>query len=221
MVDNIGALNQARLALANLSAKRTKTEAETKLDDILRDMKRAGPKAALEAAKRKAEQIKIKLEALKLAAATASATGNANAAKSVARQIKELTRELGNAVRDAGMEIGKASAAAKPVVPNALVQAGFAPNSATDAAQGGDSGLTQAEVTAMRKELSDLKENAAKLAKELKKVLIKAQFALYHPFTDRRDASKAEAEFRDAHAAVGALWAQSVSAIGAGFDGKV
>lgn len=107
MVDSIAAGGSRHLpamqqALEGLRRPRQKTEAETKLDEILASMKRNAKSGGAEAARQKLERIKAKLKMLQLAAGSAAASGDAKAARAVARQIKEAAKELSDALRGAG-----------------------------------------------------------------------------------------------------------------------
>lgn len=89
-------------ALDKLRKPREKTEAETKLDEIITSMKRHARDGGAEAARQKLERIKAKLKMLEMAAASAAASGDAKAARAVARQIKEAAKEMSDALRAAG-----------------------------------------------------------------------------------------------------------------------
>lgn len=119
MVTNIASGSSSHLlaqhtALERLRKPREKTEAETKLDEVLSAMKNDGA----EAARQKLERIKAKLKMLQLAAGSAAASGDAKAARSVARQIQEAARELSDALRAAGGNGGGAGIAI-PMTPTA------------------------------------------------------------------------------------------------------
>lgn len=115
MVESIAAGGSRHLpamqqALEGLRKPRQKTEAETKLDEILAGMKRNAKSGGAEAARQKLERIKAKLKMLQLAAGSAAASGDAKAARAVARQIKEAAKELSDALRAAGGNVGGGAA---------------------------------------------------------------------------------------------------------------
>ncbi len=114
MVTNIAAggnphLPAMQTALEKLRKPREKTEAETKLDEVLSAMKRSAENGGAEAARQKLERIKAKLKMLELAAGSAAASGDAKAARAVARQIQQAAKEMADALRGAGGGSGGAN----------------------------------------------------------------------------------------------------------------
>lgn len=117
MVTNIAAggnphLPAMQTALEKLRKPREKTEAETKLDEVLSAMKRSAENGGAEAARQKLERIKAKLKMLELAAGSAAASGDAKAARAVARQIQQAAKEMADALRGAGGGSGGGSSGA-------------------------------------------------------------------------------------------------------------
>lgn len=117
MVTNIAAggnphLPAMQTALEKLRKPREKTEAETKLDEVLSAMKRSAENGGAEAARQKLERIKAKLKMLELAAGSAAASGDAKAARAVARQIQQAAKEMADALRGAGGGAGGGSGGA-------------------------------------------------------------------------------------------------------------
>ncbi len=117
MVTNIAAggnphLPAMQTALEKLRKPREKTEAETKLDEVLSAMKRSAENGGAEAARQKLERIKAKLKMLELAAGSAAASGDAKAARAVARQIQQAAKEMADALRGAGGGSGGGSGGA-------------------------------------------------------------------------------------------------------------
>ncbi|WP_374631870.1 hypothetical protein [Ferrovibrio sp.] len=116
MVTNIATggnphLPAMQTALEKLRKPREKTEAETKLDEVLSAMKRSAENGGAEAARQKLERIKAKLKMLELAAGSAAASGDAKAARAVARQIQQAAKEMADALRGAGGGSGGAGSA--------------------------------------------------------------------------------------------------------------
>lgn len=201
-------------ALALLSRKREKTEAEQKLDSILTDMRSSKSRAAKEAARRKLQQIKAKLEALKLAAGSAAASGNARLAAKVARDIRDAARELSKALAAAGEGGGGGGVMAVPATPPAPAPApkaeagaagtevapveastGAAPaedakadESATPEAKVDEAKPGQVKISQGDDDLAALKSEAAGIAKELKKIMRKLREVAMHRLDDRERA---------------------------------
>lgn len=200
----------ARDALAALSTPRKKTEAEQKLDAILRDLKTTKGKAAQEAARRNLDRIKAKLEALKLAAGSAAATGDAKLARRVAKDIRDAARELSRALADAGSGGGNAGGAVAAVAatPTELVVADGKTSSATA------SSAASATPAAGGGDLASLKADAQGVLKELKKILRKLRETGLHPDLDKKDRAAMERMFAEADRELAGLAAVAASSPG-------
>lgn len=183
----------AREALAGLKAPRPKTDAEQKLDEILRELKSSKGKAAEEAARRKLERLKARLEALKLAAGSAAATGDAKLARKVAKEIRDAARELGRALAAAGGSGGGAGLAAT---------AGNASAAAAEAKAGEpvkpEASVAAAPASAQGNDLAALKSEAMGMLKELKKIMRKLRETGLHPGIPRKDRIEMDKMFADA-----------------------
>lgn len=194
----------AREALAGLKAPRVKTEAEQKLDEILRELKSTKSKAAEEAARRKLERLKARLEALKLAAGSAAATGDAKLARKVAREIRDAARELGRALAAAGGNAGSAGLAAS---------AGAASAAATEAKAGEQiktAAAPAAETPGQGNDLATLKSEAMGMLKELKKIMRKLRATGLHPNIPPKDRSEMEKMFAEAEREMAGLQAAAM-----------
>ncbi|MFC3675938.1 hypothetical protein [Ferrovibrio xuzhouensis] len=209
-----GKIVAARDALAALSAPRKKTEAEQKLDAILRDLKTTRGKAAQEAARRKLDRIKAKLEALKLAAGSAAATGDAKLARRVAKEIRDAARDLGRALADAGSGGGSAVATA--------ASAGVAAAPAEAAAPGADdkssTAVPSSPPAAGSDDLASLKADAQGVLKELKKILRKLRETGLHPGLDRKDRAAMERMLAEADRSLAGLAAAAAPSVGGTVD---
>jgi hypothetical protein len=182
----------AREALAGLKAPRVKTEAEQKLDEVLRDLKSTKSKAAQEAARRKLERLKARLEALKLAAGSAAATGDAKLARKVAKEIRDAARELGRALAAAGGDAGSAGVAAS---------AGTASVAATETKTGEQIKTVAAPAVGtpgQGNDLATLKSEAMGMLKELKKIMRKLRETGLHPNIPSKDRIEMEKMFAEA-----------------------
>lgn len=190
----------ARDALATLSQPHRKTEAELKLDEILRDLKSSKSKAAQDAARQKLQRIKAKLDALKLAAGSAAATGDAKLARKVAKEISDAARDLSRALAEAGGAGGGAGAV--------IAAAGNAASQVEQAAGGGEAtrsqpasaqpaGLqpTSAQPAAPGDDLAGLKADAQAVLKELKKIMRKLRETGLHPGIAAQDRAEMEKMF--------------------------
>lgn len=198
-------LTAARDALAKLQTPRKKTEAERKLDEILRELHTQKSNAAKEAARRKLERVKARLEALKLAAGSAAATGDARLARRVAKEIRDAARELGRALADAGGSAGAGAAAAKA---EGSTKAGDTAAGAAKAAG------EQIRSAAAGDDLATLKGEAAGLAKELKKIMRKLRETALHPQLERKDRTEMEKMFAEADRELAGLLAAASPAPG-------
>lgn len=198
----------AREALAGLKAPRVKTEAEQKLDEVLRDLKSTKSKAAQEAARRKLERLKARLEALKLAAGSAAATGDAKLARKVAKEIRDAARELGRALAAAGGDAGSAGVAAS---------AGTASVAATETKTGeqiktvaAPAATPAAETPGQGNDLATLKSEAMGMLKELKKIMRKLRETGLHPNIPSRDRIEMEKMFAEAEREMAGLQAAAM-----------
>lgn len=210
-------------ALAALQAPRRRTEAETRLGEILNDLKHAGASGGAEAAQRKLERIRARLEALKLLAGTAAATGDPRSARALARQVRDLARELAATVRNAGDgSAGPAGAAAKadagkvaPLTPQDIarqvggtVGEGRAVDAAARAAamvkalDGAAADAAPASPTAGVGAGDEVKAAAAGLLVDLRRLLIRGRAAQWHPLADPKDAGGLARDFQEAEAAL-------------------
>ncbi|WP_428249471.1 hypothetical protein [Ferrovibrio sp.] len=229
-------LAAGRAALEKLRQPRERSEAETKLEEVLQAMKRASKSSRLDAARRKLEQLKARLKALEMAAASAAARGDAKAAKAIAREVKQLARDLAGALREAGQGGGvvaapqvakendnkdaaeKAGTLAEGRPETAADQAGAMIKAALNEAAGDPSAQTAKEAQAERQALDSLKAEARGVMKQLKKLLEKARLALFNPLADKKEAGKAEKAFNEAEQALADLNAASLPSGGAGLD---
>ena len=208
-------LTAARDALAKLSTARKKTEAEQKLDEILRDLHTQKSAAAKEAARRKLERIKAKLEALKLAAGSAAATGDARLARRVTKEIRDAARELGRALADAGSGGAAGAAAASAGAAAAKAEASAGSDKAPGAAKlAGD----QIRSAAAGDDLATLKGEATGLVKELKKIMRKLRETALHPHLERKDRAEMEKMFAEADRELAALQAAAAPTPGMAVD---
>lgn len=203
-------LTAARDALARLSVPRKKTDAERKLDEILRDLDTQKSNAAKEAARRKLERIKARLEALKLAAGSAAATGDARLARRVAKEIRDAARELGRALADAGAS-GSGAAAASAGAAAAKAEAAAGSDQAPGAAKAAGE---QIRGNAAGDDLASLKGEAIGLVKELKKIMRKLRETALHPYPDRRDRAEMEKMFAEADRELAGLLAAAAPSSG-------
>ncbi len=234
-------LAAGRAALEKLRQPRERSEAETKLEEVLQAMKRASKSSKLDAARRKLEQLKARLKALEMAAASAAARGDAKAAKAIAREVKQLARDLAGALREAGQGGGtvgggvvaapqvakendnkdtaeKAGTLAEGRPETAADQAGAMIKAALNEAAGDPSMQTAKEAQAERQALDSLKAEARGVMKQLKKLLEKARLALLNPLADKKEAGKADKAFNEAEQALADLNAASLLSGGAGLD---
>lgn len=204
----------AREALASLKAPRVKTEAEQKLDEILRDLKSTKSKAAEEAARRKLERLKARLEALKLAAGSAAATGDARLARKVAKEIRDIARELGRALAAAGGSGGGAALAAS---------AGSVSVAATETKAGEQINKTApppaapsaAETQGQGNDLATLKSEAMGMLKELKKIMRKLRATGLHPNIPAKDRVEMDKMFAEAEREMAGLQAAAMPGLDA------
>lgn len=207
-------LAAARDALARLSVPRKKTEAERKLDEILRDLHAQKGNAAKEAARRKLERIKARLEALKLAAGSAAATGDARLARRAAKEIRDAARDLSRALADAGgSNAGAVAASAGVAVAKAESAAGS--DKGTDAAKAAGAQIRGA---AAGDDLATLKSEATGLVKELKKIMRKLRETALHPHLERRDRAEMEKMFAEADRELAGLLAAAAPTPGMAVD---
>lgn len=206
-----GPMIAARDALARLSAPRKKTEAEQRLDEILRDLHSQRSQAAKEAARRKLEQIKAKLEALKLAAGSAAATGDARLARKVAKEIRDAARELGRALAEAGGS-GSAGAAASAGVATAKADAAAGRETAVPGAA--KTAGEQIRSAASGDDLAALKGEAAGVLREFKKIMRKLRVTALHPHLDRKDRIEMDRMFAEADRELAALQAAAAPSPG-------
>ncbi|MBP7670623.1 MAG: hypothetical protein KA106_05095 [Ferrovibrio sp.] len=229
-------LAAGKAALEKLRQPRARSEAETKLEEVLQAMKRASKSSKLDAARRKLEQLKARLKALEMAAASAAARGDAKAAKAIANEVKQLARDLAGALREAGQGSGAIAMAQQPKDTEKLDPAAKTgtlaegrPEMAADQAAAmikqtlnaaaSDPALQDAkEAQAERQALDSIKAEARGLMKQLKKLLEKARLALFNPLADKKDAAKADKAFNEAEQALAALNAASLPSGGAALD---
>ena len=178
MVGSIAPGNRMQLpvlqqTLDKLRKPREKTEAETKLDEIITSMKRNARDGGAEAARQKLERIKAKLKMLQMAAGSAAASGDAKAARAVARQIKEAAKELSDALHAAGgSSAGSAGigSATPPQPSQAQLAASKDMNADNPAHQAALNGGTLAEFHAVDAAAEDSKGNAEARAVALLKI---------------------------------------------------
>jgi len=210
-------------ALAALQAPRRRTEAETKLGEILNDLKHTGATGGAEAAQRKLERIRARLEALKLLAGTAAATGDARSARALARQVRDLAKELAATVRNAGDggagPVGAAAKAdvndVKPLTPQDVarqvggtVGEGRAVDATARAAamvkalDGAQPDGVPVSSAAGGGASDEVKAAAAGLLVDLRRLLIRGRAAQWHPLADPKDAGGIARDFQEAEAAL-------------------
>lgn len=203
------ALIAARDALAAMKTPRRKTEAERKLDEILRDLSTRKNQAAQEAARRKLERIRVKLEALKLAAGSAAATGDARRARRVAKEIRDAARELGHALAvvkggNTGLIASTGAAAAMKAEPAASSEAEVKSAAAQKPPQQSD--------------LAMLKGEALGVLKALKKVMRKLRETGLHPGIAAKDRAEMEKTFREAERELTGSLAAAIPTAGEAVD---
>ena len=188
-------------ALDRLKKPPVPTEAQAEALTHLEAARKGLKAAPQQAAAARVAQLKAKLMALKLASGVAAATGDLKAARAAIRDVRDLLKQLAKALRDAGVldapEVaGQAERSA--AVPAKSDDAKTAAGPPTDART--DAGSPVVVKEAAPADLTQAREDAKGIVKELKKIVAKLKIALVAAQlrgADPKEVKEAEKSLRD------------------------